>query len=193
MPHPKHYYMCLQILLNIRTEDQRLMGGIHGGLTILRGIWIFCSLRRLCPGKSETRLSSSLKQYTATGSGLSGICSAFLSIRTPKSYSGCFLPGPTLFLTRASLLEPSLWCWLRSCTDLLGFSPNSDVYPGEGPSLVGSLLGTWTVHPGCFYLDLERSLRATSCPVPDKVLGIDPEAVSNRMLAFCREHHSVAA
>ena len=98
-----------------------------------------------------------------------------------------------LSLTRASLLEPLLWCWLRSCTDLLGSSPNSHVYPGEGPSLVGSLLGTWTVHPGCFCLDLERSLRATSCPVPDKVLGIDPEAVSNPRLAFCRADHSVAA
>ena len=35
-------------------------------------------------------------------------------------------------------------------------------------------------------------MRAASCPVPDKVLGIDPETVSvSEMLGFSRAHLSV--
>lgn len=35
-------------------------------------------------------------------------------------------------------------------------------------------------------------MRAPSCPVPAKVLGIDPEAVSvSEVLGFFRAHHSV--
>ena len=94
-------------------------------------------------------------------------------------------------------MDPPLEDWLRTCTDLLQSSPHSALHHGTGLSLVRFVLGTWTStfgHPVSFCLDLQRILRAPPCPVPDKDLGIDPEAaLVSEMLGFCRAGHSVAA
>ena len=102
-----------------------------------------------------------------------------------------------LSLTEVLLLETSLGGLLMSCIELRGFPPSSALHHGAGLSLLGFVLGTWassSVHPGSFCLDLQRYLRAPPCPVPDKALGIDPEAASvSQMLAFCRAGHSLGA
>ena len=98
--------------------------------------------------------------------------------------------GSALFLTEVLLLEPSLGGLLMSCIELHGFPPSSTLHHDAGLSLLGFVLGTWTsssVHPGSFCLDLQRDLRAPPCPVPDKALGIDPEATSVfEKLGFCK-------